>query len=112
MSSLISFSSATVLLGRGALSMFLTISAQERLLVVYPVLTEEDLLDWEEIDISSSDFGTVDFGNSRLNLRRFFLERTIVQSSPPVVTCGTTMLEVGVINPGTCFLVDILRIRW
>ena len=67
-----------VLLGKGALSMFLTISAHENLPVVLVPLAEEDLLDPDEMDFSSGGFasGEVYFRKSRLNLRRVFLVRT------------------------------------
>ena len=49
---LIYSSKITVHLGRGALSMFLTIFVQDNLHVVLVSLTEEDLLVFEEIDFS------------------------------------------------------------
>ena len=42
---LVSFSKMMVLLGRGAFSMFLAMSVQENLHVLFIVLAEEDLLD-------------------------------------------------------------------
>ena len=94
--------------------MFLTISAHEYLRVVLFPLAEEDLLVSDEIDFSSGGFasGEVYLGKSRLNFRRVFLERTIFQPSPVVLSsCGATMFEVWVISPGTLSLVYILRVR-
>ena len=72
-----------VLLGKGALSMFLTISAHENLPLVLVSLAEEDLLDPDETDFSSGKFasGKLYLEKCQLNLRRVFLEHTIFQPS-------------------------------